>query len=94
MISDEDFQAAKDELRAAIATFYEKTAPDVYVSAWVLVTHKESIELEQSGSSAVGVLIATGQAFPMTRGMLEVALDAERTGHHLEPATIDDESEE
>ncbi len=80
---DHDFQAAKDELRAAIARFYERTAPDVYVSGWILVTHKESIELEQAGQSAVGVLIADGQPFPMTRGMLEVALDGERVGHNV-----------
>jgi hypothetical protein len=93
-MTSDDFQAAKDELRAAIAAFYEATAPDVYVSAWVLVTHKESIELEQAGQSAVGVLVATGQPFPLTRGLLEVALDGERTTHQLEhPGTSEDGAE-
>lgn len=51
-----------------------------YVGAWVLVTHKETIDLERDGMSAVGVLIKNGQPFPMTRGILDVALETERRG--------------
>lgn len=34
--------------------------------------------MEQEGHSVVGVLIKTGQPFPMTRCMLDVALESER----------------
>lgn len=79
-VDPEVFQPAKDALRAAIAAFFEAVEPGVYVADWVLVTHRQSIELEQGGGSMVGILGADGQSFPMTRGLLEVALDAERFG--------------
>lgn len=74
----EAYETAREHLKTAINDFYEAVEPGVYVSDWVLVTHRQSIELEQDGGSMVGILTGTAQSFPMTRGMLEVALDAER----------------
>lgn len=78
-ITPEQAQAAKDVLAAAIAAYEEAVEPGVYVSGWVLVTHKESIELERANQSAVGRLEPTGQSWPLTVGMLTVALDDARS---------------
>lgn len=83
-ITDEMAVAAKDKLRAAITEYYSIVQPDAYVSDWALVTHKESIQLEQNGESAVGLLVPTGQGFHVTRGLLEVALDTQRGGARVE----------
>lgn len=80
MVDDDTYEQAKTQLEAAITAYYSAVEPDAYVSAWVLVTHKESIELAHADQSAVEVLIKTGQAFPMTRGILDVALETERRG--------------
>lgn len=77
-MSDEAFQTAKDALDKAIRDFYTAVEPEAYVHAWVVVAHRSTSELEQSGQSVVGSLVPTGQYFPLTRGLLEVALDAER----------------
>lgn len=80
-MADEDIETtAKAKLVAAITAYYSEVEPDAYVGAFVLIAHKESIELEQAGQSAVGVLEKTGQPFPMTRGLLDVALTSSRTG--------------
>lgn len=77
-ITDEVATAAKDKLRAAITEYYHVVQPDAYVSDWALLTHKETISLEQEGASAVGMLVPTGQSFHVTRGLLEIALDTQR----------------
>lgn len=77
-ISDEEAQAAKTVLKAAITEYYRIVQPEAYVSDWALVTHKETISMEAEGESAVGLLVPTGQAFHVTRGLLEVALDTQR----------------
>jgi hypothetical protein len=78
MLSDEEALAAKDLLEVAIRDYYTTVEPDALVSAWVLVTHKVSDDMDANGQSSVGMLPMTGQPFPMTRGLLEVALDGER----------------
>lgn len=77
-VSDDEAQAAKDKLHAAIREYYEAVDPDAYVSAWSLVTHKLSPEMETEGTSAVGHVEPTGQAWPLTVGILRIAAnDAE-----------------
>jgi hypothetical protein len=78
MISDEDAIAAKDALEVAIRNYYATTEPEAMVSAWVLITHKVSDEWDAGGQSAVGMLPMSGQPFPMTRGLLDVALEGSR----------------
>lgn len=68
---------ARAELARAIGRYYATIDPDVYVDGWVLVTHKLSVELEREGSSSVGV-VHPDQAWPMTRGLLDIALTSER----------------
>lgn len=70
---DETAQAAKDTLAAAIREYHHVVNPGVYVDAWALITHKRSAELEQDGQSAVSHLVPTGQAWPLTVGMLRIA---------------------
>jgi hypothetical protein len=77
-VSDEEAIAAKDVLEVAIRDYYATVESDVLVSSWVLVTHKVSDDMDANGQSSVGMLPMTGQPFPMTRGLLEVALDGER----------------
>lgn len=77
-VTDEQAQDAKAVLRAAITEYYSIVQPGAYVSDWALVTHKETIEMEQSGESSVGLLAPTGQGFHVTRGLLEIALDSQR----------------
>lgn len=77
-ITEEEYETAKLELQAAITVFYEKTDPDTYVAAWLLITHEETIELAQANASCVGMHGPTGQSYVLSRGMLETALDAQR----------------
>jgi hypothetical protein len=77
-VSDEEAIAAKDVLEVAIRNYYGIVEPEVLVSAWVLVAHKVSDDMDAEGVSSVGTLPATGQPFPMTRGLLDVALEGER----------------
>lgn len=71
-------EKAKEDLETALRTFYETVEPGVYLSDWVLIGHKLSTELERNNQSSVSVLVRTGQPFPMTRGLLDVVLTAER----------------
>lgn len=77
-ISDDDAQAAKEDLEAAIRDYYAAVEPDVMVTSWVLIAHKVSDEMDADGVSSVGTLVATGQSFPMTRGLIDVAMQGER----------------
>jgi hypothetical protein len=77
-VDDATATAAKVEIDKAIIAYYAVVSPDVYLDAWVLVSHKLSAEWEQEGTSAVGVLPRTGQSFVVTRGLLDVALESER----------------
>lgn len=78
-MNEDTYQAAKNTLEKAIRDFYTQVEPEAYVHAWVVVAHRSTSELEQAGQSVVGTLVPTGQYFPTTRGLLEVALDGERT---------------
>jgi hypothetical protein len=69
-LTDEDWQAAKDRLAAAIREFYDTVEPGTYIDDWVLVVHKDSIELTQAGQSVVSTTVPTGQAFYRTTGLL------------------------
>lgn len=71
-------QIAKDELDSAIKKYCAVFEPDEYVLNWVLITHRQSLEMMQKNRNAVGLSVPTGQSFIMTRGMLENALDMER----------------
>jgi hypothetical protein len=77
-ITEEDYETAKTELQAAITHFFHQVEPSAYVGSWLLITHKESVELARSNQSCVSVLGPTGQSFVTSRGMLEVARDGER----------------
>ncbi|WMI33106.1 hypothetical protein SEA_RIKSENGUPTA_10 [Microbacterium phage RikSengupta] len=75
-MTDDEAQLAKDKLNAAIKEYYDAVEPEVYVDDWVLVVHKDSIDLTSSGLSAVSTLIPTGQAFHRTTGLLGLAYKA------------------
>lgn len=80
MTEDETLQAAKDDFARAVTTLQSVLAPGEYVSGWVLITHRMSIELEHENATVVGCLVPTGQSFVETRGLLLTALDTERFG--------------
>jgi len=76
--TDEDGAAeARADLGRAIAQYYGVVEPEVFVAGWVLVAHKLSSEMEREGQSAVGVTTPE-QAWPLTRGLLDIALTSER----------------
>lgn len=77
-VSDVEAQAAKDTLDAAIRDYFNTTSPGELVTGWVLVTHRVSDALDEDGSSVVGRTHPTGQRWHVTRGLLDVALTAER----------------
>lgn len=79
-VSDEEAQAAKDTLEAAIKEYHRAIDPDVFIDAWTLVSHKRTVELEAENSSMVGHLEPTGQAWPMTVGILRIASNAAEFG--------------
>ncbi|WP_308491038.1 hypothetical protein [Microbacterium terrisoli] len=80
-MSDDEAQAAKDRLHAAIREYHDTVYPGQYVEAWVLCTHRLSAELEQANSSVVGHLVPTGQPWPMTVGILRItSQQAENSG--------------
>lgn len=69
------WSTAHADLARAITAYYAAVG-DEYVDAWVLVTHKRSVELEQEGSSAIGIMTAPEQSWVMSRGMLEIAVSS------------------
>lgn len=72
-MNNEEAQLAKDVLEAAIKQYIDTVEPGTYVDAWVLVTHKLSIELERENTTVVSQLTPTGQAWPMTAGLLRLS---------------------
>lgn len=66
----EEIEDAKDALRAAIVTYFDRIDPGSYVHSWVVVAHTESLE-----ASRVAQVVPGGQASPTTRGMLEIAIE-------------------
>lgn len=77
-LTDEEVTAAKDTLECAIRDYYGTVEPGALVTAWVLVSHRVSDEMDAEGESLVGTLVPTGQIFPLTRGLLDVALESDR----------------
>lgn len=80
--TDEEHQAAKDDLGRAVARYWSLIEPGVYAGEWALVAHVQSPELEQANMARVCVTVPTGQSFPLTRGMLDVALEQHREVHY------------
>ncbi|WP_162893216.1 hypothetical protein [Microbacterium halotolerans] len=76
-VDDETREAAKADLDRAIKAYFGVIEPDTYVDAWVLVTHKRRPEWEQAGQSVVGTTTPP-QAWPLTRGLLDIALTEDR----------------
>lgn len=75
---DEDREEARRALSRAIAAYAETTDPGSYVDGWAVIIHKRDIELEARGQSMVTTITPDGQAWPLTRGLLDVALTADR----------------
>ena len=73
MSTEANIEEAKQALSAAIKAYYKVTEPEVYVDDWVLIVHKDSIELTAEGASIVSWVTPTGQAFHRTAGLLAVA---------------------
>lgn len=73
MSAEANFEEAKRALSAAIAAYHQATESEVFIDDWVLVVHKDSIELTAEGASVVGLVTPTGQAFHRTAGLLAVA---------------------
>ena len=69
----EEYEEAKRKLGRAIAEFQNTIDPEVFVDAWVVLTHKESAEWAQKNQSTVGILVPTGQRFIVTTGIIEEA---------------------
>lgn len=68
---------ARAELGRAVTAYMQVVEPDIYVAEWVLVTHKQSVEMEANGQPAVGITTPE-QSWPLTRGLLDIALTNER----------------
>jgi hypothetical protein len=83
-------ETAFETLEKAINAYFAEVAPEVYVEGWVLATHKLSPELERESSSMVGLLTKEGQSFVTTRGILDVAMQADRDSVY---AGADDDDE-
>jgi hypothetical protein len=81
VISDEQAEAAKDELGRAIQAYQDAVQSGEYVSGWVLVTHRQSIDLERDHKTVVGCLVPTHQSFVETRGLLSAASDSVQFGN-------------
>lgn len=78
-MSDDDYQAAKDTLDGHIRDFFTRTTDGKdLVTAWILVAHRVSAELDEDGSSVVSRTTPTGQRFHVSRGLLDVALTSDR----------------
>lgn len=77
-LTDEEVSAAKDTLECALRDYYQLVEPEVLITAWALIVHKVSDEMDEEGVSSIGVLTPTGQIFPLTRGLLDVALECDR----------------
>ena len=75
-LTNEDWEAAKGRLAAAIHAFYREVEPDTFVDDWVLIVHKDSIELTQAGVTTVSTTVPTGQPFHRTTGLLAHAHQA------------------
>lgn len=72
-MTDEEYAEAKHTLESAIKTFFQTVEPDAYIDDWILVVHKDSIELTAEGTSVVSTLVPTGQPFHRTTGLLTIA---------------------
>lgn len=69
-----DYEAtARGKLHAAIIAYYKAIEPDMYIDDWVLITHKDSVELTAEGRSMVGQVTPAGQPFHRTVGLLNIA---------------------
>jgi hypothetical protein len=78
-MDQEQLQKAKDNLSKAIHEYYQAVDPQVFINAWVLVTHKMSQEHMEQNTSALSYLTPTEQHWPLTSGMLLAASDAARS---------------
>lgn len=77
-MTDDEYAEARLELGRAIAAYHQKVEPDVYVDAWIVVTHKLSPELEKTEQTMVGMTISPDQSWVTTRGLLDIAVTRER----------------
>jgi len=77
-LSAEAVAEAKLELQRAVQAYYKKIDPDVFITEWVLVTHKASADMQKDGQSAVGYVVPADQYFHRTSGLLLAASDNAR----------------
>lgn len=70
-------QEARATLEKAIRTYFDMVEPGTFIDDWVLVVHKDSVELARNGESMVGHIVPEGQSFHRTVGLLTVARQAE-----------------
>lgn len=56
----------------AIKHYFVVVDPEAFVDDWVLVVHKDSVELTREGTSMVSTVIPEGQAFHRTAGLLAI----------------------
>lgn len=69
-IPEEVWLEAKEKLGYAIKECCETVDPDAYIDDWVLVVHKDSVELTMVNQSIVSTIVPYGQAFHRTTGLL------------------------
>ena len=74
---ESDNAAAREVLGKAISAYFAETHPGSYVDGWVLVTQRRSVELERNGQTVIGSVVPE-QSWALTRGLLDIALEAER----------------
>lgn len=67
---DEVWLEAKEKLGNAIREYWNTVEPDVYIDDWVLVVHKDSVELTMANQSVISTIVPYGQAFHRTTGLL------------------------
>lgn len=83
-MTEEEEQAAKDKLEAAIKEYSAAVEPGVYIDAWVLIAHKLSTDLVRDGATVVSQLTPTGQAWPLTAGLVRLSLVSIETPAHTD----------
>lgn len=74
-------RAARGELEKALHAYYDKVDPEAFIDGWVIVAQKRRSDWEKENQTGVGMTVATGQSWVLTRGLLEIAIDVEQGRH-------------
>lgn len=70
--------AIKHELTALLTEYAQLERDGAYVGEWTVALHLQSTDLMQENRSEVWTVSPTGQAWPMTWGLLSAGLTLEQ----------------